>query len=40
MQEEASAGAALILQDHGFARVTPILGGLRAWEAAGYPIEP
>lgn len=37
--EESSARAARILLDNGFKKVTPILGGLRAWEEAGYPVE-
>ena len=37
--EESSARAARILLDNGFEKVTPILGGLRAWEEAGYPVE-
>ena len=37
--EESSARAARILLDNGFKKVTPILGGYRAWEKAGYPVE-
>jgi rhodanese-related sulfurtransferase len=29
-----------ILRDAGFARVTCMNGGMRAWAAAGYPVEP
>lgn len=25
--------------ENGFSRVTPLLGGLAAWEEAGYPVE-
>ena len=37
--EESSARAARILLDNGFTKVTPILGGFRAWQEAGYPVE-
>jgi rhodanese-related sulfurtransferase len=37
--EESSARAARMLLDNGFKKVTPILGGYRAWEKAGYPVE-
>ena len=37
--EESSARAARLLLDNGFKKVTPILGGYRAWEQAGYPVE-
>jgi len=39
MAEESSARAALILIDQGFSKVTPILGGFKAWVEAGYPVE-
>mgnify|MGYP001256783793 CR=1 FL=1 len=37
--EESSARAARILLDYGFKKVTPILGGFRAWQNADYPVE-
>ena len=37
--EESSARAARILLDYGFKKVTPILGGFRAWQNAGYPVD-
>jgi rhodanese-related sulfurtransferase len=39
MAEESSARAALILNEHGFSNVTPILGGFNAWVQAGFPVE-
>jgi 3-mercaptopyruvate sulfurtransferase SseA len=30
---------AVKLRRHGFTRIRPLLGGLDAWIAAGYPIE-
>jgi rhodanese-related sulfurtransferase len=29
-----------VLLQNGFAKVTPILGGLDAWANAGFPVEP
>jgi rhodanese-related sulfurtransferase len=40
MSEHSSAGAARLLLDHGFKKVTAILGGFTTWEDAGYPVEP
>lgn len=37
--EESSARAALLLLEHGFTKVTPLLGGFNAWVQAGYPVE-
>lgn len=37
--EEESAGAALILYKNGYSKVAALLGGVAAWEAAGYPME-
>jgi len=36
--EASSAGAALILYRNGFTRVFALLGGLHAWQQAGYPV--
>jgi rhodanese-related sulfurtransferase len=36
--EQTSARAALRLYQHGFTNVSALLGGLRAWEAADYPM--
>ncbi|MBC8249458.1 MAG: rhodanese-like domain-containing protein [Anaerolineales bacterium] len=33
-----SARAARILMDKGYTNVKALLGGLRAWQQAGYPI--
>ncbi len=38
--EASAASAAKTLMDHGFRRVRPLLGGLDAWAAAGYDMEP
>lgn len=37
--EETSARAAEILIAYGYSQANPILGGLEAWERAGYPLE-
>ena len=37
--EASAASAAKLLQDLGFVRVRPLLGGLEAWIAAGYQLE-
>ena len=37
--EHTSARAAFLLLQYGFEKVMPILGGLQAWEDAGYPVE-
>jgi 3-mercaptopyruvate sulfurtransferase SseA len=37
--EAAAAVAARALMKLGFQRVRPLLGGLDAWEAAGYELE-
>ncbi|MFQ5663994.1 MAG: hypothetical protein ACE5HL_09195 [Terriglobia bacterium] len=31
---------ALLLRRHGIARVRPLAGGLAAWRARGFPLEP
>jgi membrane protein DedA with SNARE-associated domain/rhodanese-related sulfurtransferase len=38
--EASAAQAAKLLQNHGFSRVRPLHGGLDAWVAAGYDVEP
>ncbi|WP_266160208.1 VTT domain-containing protein [Dyella silvatica] len=38
--EVTAAMAAKTLSAMGYRRVRPLLGGLDAWDAAGYPIEP
>jgi membrane protein DedA with SNARE-associated domain/rhodanese-related sulfurtransferase len=38
--EASAAQAAKLLQNHGFTRVRPLHGGLDAWVAAGYDVEP
>jgi len=38
--EASSAKLAKTLLDHGFKNVHPLYGGLDAWQAAGYPVEP
>ena len=38
--EASAAQAARVLLDHGFRRVRPLHGGLDAWIAAGYAVEP
>jgi membrane protein DedA with SNARE-associated domain/rhodanese-related sulfurtransferase len=38
--EASAAQAAKLLQNHGFTRVRPLHGGLEAWVAAGYDVEP
>ena len=35
-----SSIAASLLQQHGFARVSEIAGGITAWETAKLPVEP
>lgn len=35
-----SSLAAATLRDLGFARATDVVGGFRAWRAAGLPVEP
>ena len=37
--EASAASAAKVLQDLGFVRVRPLLGGLEAWISAGYQLE-
>lgn len=37
--EASAALVAKALMAHGYTRVRPLLGGLDAWDAAGYPIE-
>jgi rhodanese-related sulfurtransferase len=39
VDEHTSAGAALILYKSGYTDVYALLGGLVAWEVAGYPVE-
>ncbi len=36
--EASAAVVAKALMDHGYKRVRPLLGGLDAWETAGYPV--
>ncbi len=36
--EASAALVAKALMDHGYKRVRPLLGGLDAWDAAGYPV--
>jgi membrane protein DedA with SNARE-associated domain/rhodanese-related sulfurtransferase len=38
--EASAAQAAKLLKNHGFSRVRPLYGGLDAWVAAGYAVEP
>jgi rhodanese-related sulfurtransferase len=38
--EVSAAEVAKILMDNGFRRVRPLRGGLDAWIAAGYAVEP
>jgi membrane protein DedA with SNARE-associated domain/rhodanese-related sulfurtransferase len=38
--EASAARVAKILMNHGFKRVRPLHGGLDAWVAAGYTVEP
>jgi membrane protein DedA with SNARE-associated domain/rhodanese-related sulfurtransferase len=38
--EAAAASVALVLRQRGLTRVRPLLGGLDAWRARGYPLEP
>jgi len=40
LNEHTSARAAFLLLRNGFAKVTPILGGMDAWANAGFPMEP
>jgi membrane protein DedA with SNARE-associated domain len=37
--EASAAMVAKALMSHGYKRVRPLLGGLDAWEAAGFPVE-
>ena len=37
--EASAARVAKTLIDNGFVRARPLLGGLDAWLAAGYPVE-
>ncbi len=37
--EYTAAKLAKALVDHGFKRVRPLLGGIDAWKAAGFPVE-
>jgi membrane protein DedA with SNARE-associated domain/rhodanese-related sulfurtransferase len=37
--EASAALVAKALMSHGYKRVRPLLGGLDAWEAAGFPVE-
>jgi len=37
--EYTAAKIAKVLVEHGFKRVRPLLGGIDAWIAAGYPVE-
>lgn len=37
--EYTAAKIAKVLVEHGFERVRPLLGGIDAWIAAGYPVE-
>ena len=37
--ENTSAGAALKLYEHGYTNVSALLGGMRKWEEAGFPME-
>jgi rhodanese-related sulfurtransferase len=38
--EISAALASEALKAHGFADVAPLAGGLSAWRAAGYALEP
>ncbi|MBV9696384.1 MAG: thiosulfate sulfurtransferase GlpE, partial [Gammaproteobacteria bacterium] len=38
--EASAAQAAKLLMRHGLMRARPLRGGLDAWVAAGYPVEP
>jgi membrane protein DedA with SNARE-associated domain/rhodanese-related sulfurtransferase len=38
--EAAAASVALLLRQHGLTRVHPLAGGIEAWRARGYPLEP
>ena len=38
--EESAAVAAKHLKAAGFAKIRPLLGGIDAWTAAGYPLDP
>ncbi len=31
---------ALVLEEHGFTDVHPLIGGLDAWQKASLPVEP
>jgi rhodanese-related sulfurtransferase len=37
--EASAALVAKALMAHGYKRVRPLLGGLDAWHAAGYPVD-
>jgi rhodanese-related sulfurtransferase len=37
--EASAAQVAKLLMNHGFKKVRPLLGGLDAWVAAGYPVD-
>jgi rhodanese-related sulfurtransferase len=37
--EASAAMVAKALMDHGYKRVRPLLGGLDAWETAGFPVH-
>ncbi|MCW5879976.1 MAG: hypothetical protein KIS91_03445 [Anaerolineae bacterium] len=39
MDEHTSARAARLLQEQGFANVSVLLGGWRAWTKASLPVE-
>ena len=39
MREATSARVALIMREHGF-DAWVIVGGLKAWQKAGLPVEP
>jgi rhodanese-related sulfurtransferase len=39
-EEQSSARAAALLQNHGFERVNALLGGFEAWQSANFPVEP
>src|SRR5262245_30601493 len=38
--EESSLRVARTLEDLGWSNVRPLVGGIAAWEGAGYPTEP
>jgi rhodanese-related sulfurtransferase len=35
-----SSIAASLLEQRGFTRVSELAGGIAAWEAAGFPLDP